>query len=103
MAAAAGKAVLTVIEDEKLQENAENVGNYILTGLKEMQKEFPLLSDVRGHGLFIGVELLDENKKPDEALAYHIRFINYMIHTEINETRFVKIFFLFTYASVLKV
>ena len=74
VAAAAANAVLTVIEDEKLQENAEKVGNYILEGLHKLKKEFPVLSDVRGHGLFVGVELLDENNKPNETLAYHIRF-----------------------------
>lgn len=73
VAAAAANAVLTVIEDEKLQENAEKVGNYILEGLHKLKKEFPVMSDVRGHGLFVGVELLDENSKPNETLAYHIR------------------------------
>ena len=81
--------MLTVIEDEKLQENAEKVGNYILHGLHKLKKEFPVMSDVRGHGLFVGVELLDENSKPNETLAYHIRFPN-LLHDNNEKNNFQK-------------
>ena len=53
LACAAALAVLDIIEDENLIENAEAVGNYLLEELKKM----PQLKDVRGRGLMIGVEV----------------------------------------------
>ncbi len=41
-----------------------NVGNYLKTELRNLQKEFPVIGDVRGQGLFLGFELADEHKKP---------------------------------------
>ena len=55
---AVGMAVLNVIEEEHLQENALKVGNYFMDQLKQLQNEYPLIGDIRGHGLFIGVELV---------------------------------------------
>jgi len=61
---AIGLEVLRVIKDEKLQENALAVGNYMKKGLLELQKNFPIIGEVRGQGLFLGFELNDENKNP---------------------------------------
>lgn len=55
---AIGMAVLDVIENEKLQENALKVGAYLLSGLNELKSKYSLIGDVRGLGLFIGVELV---------------------------------------------
>jgi 4-aminobutyrate aminotransferase-like enzyme len=55
---AAGLAVLDVIRDEDLQENARVVGEYLLEGLRALQQKHPLVGDVRGQGLFIGVEMV---------------------------------------------
>jgi 4-aminobutyrate aminotransferase-like enzyme/Ser/Thr protein kinase RdoA (MazF antagonist) len=55
---AVGLAVLDVIEDERLQENALNVGAHMLAGLEGLMKKHRLIGDVRGMGLFIGVELV---------------------------------------------
>lgn len=61
---AIGKEVLSVIKDEKLQQNALEVGTYLIDELKLLQKEFAIIGDVRGKGLFLGFELVDENKTP---------------------------------------
>lgn len=63
---AMGLAVLDVIQDEDLQKNAAQVGDYLITGLRHLQTRYPIIGDVRGMGLFIGVELVNnrEDKTP---------------------------------------
>jgi 4-aminobutyrate aminotransferase-like enzyme len=58
-AAAAGNAVLDVIEQEGLMANAQRVGEYLRQRLRELAIRHPRIGDVRGAGLFIGVELVD--------------------------------------------
>lgn len=67
MACAVGSAVLDVIDSEKLQENCENVGTYLLNELAKLRDEFEIIGDVRGKGLMIGVEMV-ENKKTRKPL-----------------------------------
>lgn len=71
---AVGLAVLDVIRDEKLQENALQIGEYMKAGLKGLMDKHLLIGDVRGLGLFIGIELvLDrETLKPAKEHAYDI-------------------------------
>ena len=57
LAGAAALAVLDVMEQEELVENARQVGEYLMERLKELQQEQPHIVDVRGRGLMIGVEL----------------------------------------------
>jgi 4-aminobutyrate aminotransferase-like enzyme len=59
VAMAAGNAVLDVLEGEGLAENARAVGDQLLEGLKLLQARHPVVGDVRGRGLFLGVELID--------------------------------------------
>ena len=56
LACAAALAVLDVMEEERLVENAARVGDYLLSELKAWQQENPHITDVRGCGLMIGVE-----------------------------------------------
>jgi 4-aminobutyrate aminotransferase-like enzyme/Ser/Thr protein kinase RdoA (MazF antagonist) len=58
VACAAGLAVLAVLEDEKLQENALRVGGYLKNALQALQEKHFLIGDVRGSGLFLGVDLV---------------------------------------------
>jgi 4-aminobutyrate aminotransferase-like enzyme len=55
---AIGLAVLDVIEEEKLQENALRAGTHLLDGLRGLMERHLLIGDVRGLGLFIGIELV---------------------------------------------
>ena len=66
---AQGKAVLEVIEREKLQANALKVGNHILAGLEKLQLKHNLIGDVRGRGLMIGVELGKDRQTKEPAKA----------------------------------
>ncbi|MEP0266559.1 aminotransferase class III-fold pyridoxal phosphate-dependent enzyme [Dokdonia sp.] len=56
--------VLQTVKQEKLQENALEVGNYLKSELTSLAKKFPIIGDVRGQGLFLGVELVDTHKNP---------------------------------------
>jgi alanine-glyoxylate transaminase/(R)-3-amino-2-methylpropionate-pyruvate transaminase len=66
---AQGKAVLEVIEREKLQENALKVGEHILAGLEKLHAKHNLIGDVRGCGLMIGVELVKDRATKEPAKA----------------------------------
>jgi len=57
---AIGLAVLEVIEEEQLQAHALTTGLYFQERLTELQQHFQLIGDVRGRGLFIGVELVED-------------------------------------------
>ena len=66
VAAAVGTAVLDVIEREQLAEQAERVGAYLRARLTEVAASHPVVTKVRGPGLFIGVELdCDSTARPD--------------------------------------
>lgn len=67
MACAVGSAVLDVIDEENLQENCENVGTYFMKELAKLRDEFEIVGDVRGKGLMIGLEFV-ENKETRKAL-----------------------------------
>jgi len=69
---AIGKEVLQVIDDENLQENALMVGHYLKDQLKILQKDFPIIGDVRGQGLFLGFEL---NGRAGEPLSKNASYL----------------------------
>ena len=57
LACRAGKAVMEVVLEEKLWEQADRLGRYFLSQLKELKKHHPSIKEVRGVGLMLGVEL----------------------------------------------
>jgi 4-aminobutyrate aminotransferase-like enzyme len=71
---AVGLAVLDVIEEENLQQNALEVGDYLLDRLNTLKQKYKLIGDVRGLGLFIGVELVRniETLEPADREAKYI-------------------------------
>ena len=70
LACAAALAVLDVFEQEHLVENAHEVGEYLITQLKELQKTEPHIQDVRGRGLMIGIDLDIPHKDVRQPLIY---------------------------------
>jgi alanine-glyoxylate transaminase/(R)-3-amino-2-methylpropionate-pyruvate transaminase len=64
---AVGKAVLEVIEQENLQENCLRLGNYILSGLEKLKAKYPVIGDVRGKGLLLGLELVKDRQTKEPA------------------------------------
>uniref|UniRef100_A0A1I8J8P7 Alanine--glyoxylate aminotransferase 2, mitochondrial n=1 Tax=Macrostomum lignano TaxID=282301 RepID=A0A1I8J8P7_9PLAT len=69
LACAVGSAVLDVIDEEKLQENCQRVGQRLLSGLQRIRQSNQLIGDVRGKGLMVGVELVADraSRAPLEA------------------------------------
>jgi 4-aminobutyrate aminotransferase-like enzyme len=72
---AIGLAVLDVIREEGLQENARAVGEHLLKGLKELQQTYPIIGDARGLGLYVGAEIVKdpETRTPDPVRAGRIK------------------------------
>jgi 4-aminobutyrate aminotransferase-like enzyme/Ser/Thr protein kinase RdoA (MazF antagonist) len=64
---AVGLAVLDVIKEERLQEHALKVGDVLLSGLRPLMDRFSIVGDVRGSGLFLGVELVRDRETLEPA------------------------------------
>ena len=72
--AAVGGTVIDIIQEEGLIENAEKIGGYLKTELLKIKDDFDYLGDIRGPGLFIGLDIVDnkEDKNPDREKAIEI-------------------------------
>ena len=75
---AAAMAVLDVLEDEKLRENAREVGAYAVGGLAGLAEKHSIIGNVRGSGLFFGAELVLDRAEKTPAPDVATRVINEM-------------------------
>ncbi len=68
---AVGKAVIDVIDAEDILENVVSVGAYTRVGLEKLQEKYEIIGDVRGRGLFLGLDLVKDrlSKTPDAQAA----------------------------------
>jgi 4-aminobutyrate aminotransferase-like enzyme len=71
----AALTTIQVIEEENLLENARKMGNLITSCLRELQKRYELIGDIRGPGLMIGVELVKNRETKEPAREQTHRFI----------------------------
>jgi 4-aminobutyrate aminotransferase len=67
VACAAGVATIKAMRDEKMPENAAQRGIQLINHLRRVQLDYPVIGDVRGLGLMIGVEFRTADRKPDKA------------------------------------
>ncbi len=66
---AMGKAVLEVIDRENIQQHAHDLGGYFMDGLRRLQEKHDVIGEVRGKGLMIGVELVEDRRTKEPAAA----------------------------------
>jgi 4-aminobutyrate aminotransferase len=69
VAVAAAVATIQTIREDDLLANALSRGDQLMSGLRDLQTQHPVMGDVRGLGLMIGVEFRDDDRKPDKATA----------------------------------
>ncbi len=67
IACAAGVATIKAMRDEKMIENAQAQGSHLMNHLRRLQLDYPVIGDVRGLGLMVGVEFRTVDRKPDKA------------------------------------
>ena len=72
---AQGLATLDVIDEEDLQNNAHEMGQLLQSGLLELMEKYPLIGEVRGIGLMLGVELVRDRSTKEPASAETAEFL----------------------------
>ncbi len=73
VACAAAAASVRVLRDQALVQNSARMGGYLVGRLRDLQSRFPVIGDVRGLGLMIGVEFTTAEGQPDGATAKAVR------------------------------
>jgi 4-aminobutyrate aminotransferase-like enzyme len=76
VSAAVGLAVLDVLEREGIQQNVIAAGQVLETGLAQLAGKYPLVADVRGKGLFWGLEIVRDHATRAPAIAEADRIMN---------------------------
>jgi len=96
VAAAAGAATIAAIKSDAMLENANARGKELMDGLSEIQSQHPVIGDVRGLGVMIGVEFSKEKRRPEAAIVKKILQSAYDQHllllscgTDSNVVRFI--------------
>lgn len=85
---ATGLAVLDVIQQEEMQQHAKETGEYLMAGMRQLANKHTIIGDVRGHGLFIGAELVKSRTTLEPALpeidlvVEYIRNRGYLLSTD---------------------
>lgn len=75
---AAAQAVLDVIRDEQLQERSQRIGEFMRQGIRQLAERHELIGDVRGAGLFLGVELVTDRAAKTPAAHQTRQVVNGM-------------------------
>ncbi|HNM24033.1 MAG TPA: aminotransferase class III-fold pyridoxal phosphate-dependent enzyme, partial [Saprospiraceae bacterium] len=94
---AIGLEVLKVVREEGLQQNALETGDYLTRGLRELAARHPVLGDVRGPGLFLGIELIKNPAQPEPAgeaagyLVNRMRELGILMSTDGPDHNVIKI------------
>jgi 4-aminobutyrate aminotransferase-like enzyme len=70
------KETMDIIREEKLVENAKNMGKLLMDGMKEMAKKHKLIGDVRGRGLLLGMELVKDRETKAYATDECVKFMD---------------------------
>ena len=68
-----GKEVLDIVDDEGLQENARVMGARLMDGLRQIEADFSCVGDVRGMGLFLGVELINPDGSESGEICSYVK------------------------------
>ena len=72
IAARAATETIDIIQDEGLVNSAKMRGIQLTNGLKQLQKKYPVIGDIRGHGLMIGTEFTDSSGNPDSETTKRV-------------------------------
>ena len=75
---AVGNAVLDVMDRDKLIDNAQSTGDYLRAGLASLAERHPLISEIRGHGLWVGIELVRDHASKEPAASEALGIVNQM-------------------------
>ncbi|MGB1238828.1 MAG: aminotransferase class III-fold pyridoxal phosphate-dependent enzyme [Pseudomonadales bacterium] len=70
-----GKEVLDIVDDEQLAQNAQLMGERLLNGLRVLEEKYDIVGDVRGQGLFIGLDLVTDkaSRTPGTQVADYVK------------------------------
>lgn len=73
LASAAALKTIEIINTPSFLNNVKNTGNYIVSYFRKLQEKFPFIGEVRGAGLMIGIEIIDENGQPSLEITDKIK------------------------------